>query len=66
MLGFNAEFPLKMKLSARQEMQLKKGVSYNLSTSGNKVNIVLFSNNLRIQINKRYTVLGKFLKLKAE
>jgi hypothetical protein len=66
MLGFNAEFPLKNKLTAPQEMQLKKGVSYNLNNSNDKVDIVLLSNNIRIQINKRYSVLGKFLKLKAE
>lgn len=66
MLGFNAEFPIKMKLTARQETELKKGISYDIYATKDKVNIVLLSNNLRIQINKRYTVLGKFLKLKAK
>lgn len=64
-LGFTAEFPLKMKLSAGREMQLTKGVSYSFNTSNDNINMVLRSNNLRCQVNKRYTVLGRFLKLKA-
>jgi hypothetical protein len=67
MIGFSAELPLKVKLASELDIQLKKGISYNLNSSNDKINIVLLPNNkLRMQINKRYTVLGKFLKLKAE
>jgi len=64
--GFSAEFPLKSALSAIQKKQLTKEVLFNINNSNEMGSIMLLSNNnLRIQINKRYTVLGRFLKLKA-
>ncbi|MDN3656602.1 hypothetical protein QWZ08_13235 [Ferruginibacter paludis] len=66
MIGFSAELPLKIKPGIEQEAALKKGVSFSLNTSNDKINMVLLSNNhVRLQVNKRYTVLGKFLKLKV-
>ena len=66
-LGFTAEFPLKTKLSASQEKQLAKQVSFTVNGSNENGSIMLLSNNnLVIKINKRYSVLGRFLKLKAE
>ncbi len=65
--GFNVELPLKSKLSAIQEKQLKKPVFFTTDSSKNNAIITLVSNNtIRIQINKRYTVLGTFLKLKQD
>jgi hypothetical protein len=64
-LGFSAEFPLKMNLSTTQVTQLAKEFFFNINSSTDTGSIILLSNNnLRIQINKRYTVLGRFLKLK--
>ena len=66
LFGFSAEFPLKSKLSEQEEKQFEKEVFFNLSTQNDKGSIRLVSNNiLRIQINKRYTVLGRFLKLQV-
>ncbi|MDB5279633.1 MAG: hypothetical protein JWR61_4588 [Ferruginibacter sp.] len=66
MIGFSAAFPLKSKLTNEQETALKKGVSFSLNSSNDKVSLALLSNNtIRMQVNKRYTVLGKFLKLKV-
>ena len=67
MVGFSAEFPLSSKLSAAQEKGLTKEVFFDINNSNENAGIMLLSNNnLHIQINKRYTVLGRFLKLKAE
>ncbi len=64
-LGFNAEFTIKKKLSMKEEKQLAKGIFFNVNSSNDRVGILLLSNNkLHIQVNKRYTVLGGFLKLK--
>jgi len=65
-LGFSAEFPLKMKLSAQQKQQLEKGISFDMNTSNDNVRLALLSDNVHVQVNKRYSVLGRFLKLKAE
>jgi len=66
-LGFSAEFPLKTRLPASQEKQLAKKVSFTVDGSNENGSIMLLSNNtLFIKINKRYSVLGRFLKLKAE
>jgi hypothetical protein len=64
--AFSAEFPLNMKLSPMQEQQLIKEVSFNINASNDNVRITLLSNILRFQVNKRYSVLGRFLKLKTE
>ena len=64
--GFSAEFPLKMELSAQQKQQLDKGVSFDMNMSGDNVRLSLLSDIVRVQVNKRYSVLGRFLKLKAE
>jgi len=63
-LGFTADFPLKGKLSSEQQAQFIKGVYFNLSGPGDNANLILLANNnLRIQLNKRFSVLGKFLQL---
>jgi hypothetical protein len=65
--GFGAEFALKGKLSAQQKKQFEKEVFFTPDGSGEYSSILLLPNNhLRVQINKRYTVLGRFLTLKAE
>jgi hypothetical protein len=65
-LGLSADFPLKAKLSPAQREQLTKGIFFNLNNSRDNVGLILLANNnLRVQLNKRYTVLGKFLQLKA-
>ena len=65
-LGFTADFPLKAKLSFTEQQELTKGVYFNLNASSDNVSLILLANNnLRIQLNKRYTVLGKFLQLKS-
>ncbi len=67
MLCFNAEFLLKLKPSATQEKELTKQVFFNINNSPYNGSIKLLpNNNLRIQINKRYTVLGSFVQLTAE
>jgi hypothetical protein len=66
-MGFTAEFPLKAKLSDRQKTQLKNEVFVNPENGREYGSILLLpNNNLRIQINKRYTVLGRFLQLREE
>jgi hypothetical protein len=63
--GFSAEFPLKTKLSDQQKKQFEKEIFFTLDMSNDKGSIILLPNNiLRIQVNKRYSVLGRFLKLK--
>jgi hypothetical protein len=63
-LGFTADFAFKEKLSRERQTQFIKGVYFNLSGSGNNASLILLANNnLRIQFNKRFTVLGKFLQL---
>jgi hypothetical protein len=65
-LGFTAEFPLKMELSAEQEKQLAKEPFYDINASKEIESIKLLSNRMvSIKINKRYTVLGRFMQLKA-
>jgi hypothetical protein len=64
-LGFTADFPLRINLSREQQAQFTKGVYFNLSNSNDNASLILLANNnLRIQLNKRFTVLGKFLQLK--
>ena len=64
-MGFSAEFPLKGKLSDQQKKQLGKEVYINPENAMEYGSILLLpNNNLRIQINKRYTVLGRFLQLR--
>jgi hypothetical protein len=66
-MGFSAEFPLKGKLSGLQKKQLGKEVYVNPEGATEYGSILLLpNNNLRIQINKRYTVLGRFLQLREE
>ena len=63
-LGFSADFPLKNKLSPAKQEQLTKGVNFSLKNQADNASLILLANNnLRIQLNKRYTVLGKFLQL---
>jgi len=63
-LGFTADFHLKMKLSSTEQEQLTKGVNFNFPNSTDNASFILLANtNLRIQLNKRYTVLGRFLQL---
>lgn len=65
-LGFIAEVPLKTQLSPAQRRQFTKEVFFALHKPGDNASIILLSNNnLRIQVNKRYTVLGKFLQLRS-
>ncbi|HET9825556.1 MAG TPA: hypothetical protein VFP87_09480, partial [Chitinophagaceae bacterium] len=64
--GFVAEFPLKMKLPAEVQLQLAREVFFSLDPPGDNASVILLSNgHLRFQLNKRYTVLGKFLQLKS-
>jgi hypothetical protein len=66
-MGFAAEFPLKGKLSPQQKKQLGKEVYINPEGATEYGSLLLLpNNNLRIQINKRYTVLGRFLQLREE
>jgi hypothetical protein len=65
-LGFAADFLLKTRLSPAQYEQLAKGVKFNLTNSTDNATLILANNNLRIQLNKRYTVLGKFLQLRSD
>jgi hypothetical protein len=66
-VGFTAEFPLTGKISDQQKKQFEKEVYFHLDNSiGNSSLLILPNNHLRIMINKRYTVLGKFLKLKED
>jgi hypothetical protein len=63
-LGFSADFPLKIKLSSTEEQQLTKGVNFRLTNSTDNASLILLANdNLRMQLNKRYTVLGRFMQL---
>jgi hypothetical protein len=63
-LGFDAEFTVKKKLPMKEEKQLMKGNFFNMNSSNDRIDILLLSNNkLHIKVNKRYTVLGGFLKL---
>lgn len=65
-LGFTSDFPLRARLSPSQQQQLAKGVYFHLNNSGDNASVILLANNdLRIQLNKRYTVLGKFLQLQS-
>ena len=65
MLGFTADFPLKTALSPALHQQLAKEVNFNLANSPDKASLVLLANNnLRMQLNRRFSVLGKFLQLK--
>jgi hypothetical protein len=65
-LGFKAEFPLKTEMSSTTRKELAKEVSFNLNKYGDNVRLQLLSNgDLRVQLNKRYSVLGKFLWLKS-
>ncbi len=66
-LGFTAEFPLKTALAASQQTQLAKEWFFTIDVAANANGsmILLPNNNLRLKINKRYSVLGKFLQLKA-
>ena len=65
-LGFTSDFPLQVRLSPAQQQQFTKGVYFQLNGSGDNASVILLANNdLRIQLSKRYTVLGKFLQLKA-
>jgi len=62
-LGFTADFPLKT-LPPAQHQQLAKGINFNLTNPTDNASLILLANNnLRIQLSKRYTVLGKFLQL---
>ena len=64
--GFIAEFPAKAQLSPGQRTQLSQEKFFNLNSSRDNASIILLSNNnLRVQLNKRYSVLGKFLQLKS-
>ena len=63
-LGFSVDLPLRAALPPAQRQQFTKGVYFSLDNSGDRANVILLANNdLRIQLNKRYTVLGKFLQL---
>jgi len=63
-LGFAADFPLRTNLPREQQAQFMKGVYFNLDGSNDNASLILLANNnLRIQLNKRFTVLGKFLQL---
>ena len=63
-LGFSADFPIKSKLSSTEQARLTSGIHFNLRNQADNANLILLANNnLRIQLNKRYTVLGKFLQL---
>ena len=65
-LGFKAEFPLKAEMSSMTRKELAKGIFFNLNKHGDNVRLQLLSNgDLRVQLNKRYSVLGKFLRLKS-
>lgn len=67
MIGFSAEFSLKVKPSAAQIKQLDKDGFFNFDNALDNGSITLLANNkLRVEINKRYTVLGSFVQLKAE
>lgn len=67
MLGFSAEFSLKTKLSNAQKRQLDMDGFFNFDNAFDNGSITLLSNNnLLIQINKRYTILGSFVQLKEE
>jgi hypothetical protein len=66
-MGFTAEFPLKGKLSGQQKKQLAKEVYISpLGATEYSSILLLPNNNLRIQINRRYSVLGRFLQLREE
>lgn len=66
-LEFSAEFPLKMKLSPLQETLLTKPFAIDSFPSKNTGTIELRgSQYLRVQLNKRYTVLGKFVQVKIQ
>jgi hypothetical protein len=66
-MGFSAEFPVKGQLSGQLKKQFGKEVYISPEGATEYGSILLLpNNNLRIQINKRYTVLGRFLQLKEE
>ena len=66
-LGFTSDFPLRARLSPLQQQQLAKGVNFNLTNSMDNASLILLANNnLRVQFNKRYTVLGKFLQMNQD
>jgi hypothetical protein len=66
-MGFSAEFPVKGKLSDQQKKQLGREVYIRPEATKEYGSILLLPNNhLRIQINKRYTVLGRFIQLREE
>lgn len=66
-MGFRAEFSLKAKLSDFLRKQLVREVFPDNKTSKVFRSLVLLSSNrLRIVIDKRFTVLGRFLQLKVD
>ena len=67
LIGFTAEFPVNGKLNDQQKKKFEKEVYFNTEPSiGNNSIVLLPDNHLRLLINKRFTVLGQFLKLKTK
>jgi len=65
-LGFSAEAPLKTRISPAERTEFAAEPFFNLGTTGDNVRLALLPNDqVRIQLNKRFTVLGKFLQLKS-
>ena len=59
--GFDCEFPLRKKLSITDEDKFKQEVFFNFGSRNETGSIKLLSNyNLKITINKYYTVFGEF------
>jgi hypothetical protein len=59
--GFDAQFHLKRKLSLEEEGKLKNEVFFKLGDHGDKGSIKLLANqNLKVVVNKNYTVFGQF------
>jgi hypothetical protein len=60
-LGFYTEFPLKNKLSLKEEETLAKGVSFDIGTGDNGCRIQLLpGRRIQVFVNKYYTVFGQF------
>lgn len=63
--GFDAQFHLKKKLSAEEEGKLKNGVFFKLGDHGENGSFkMLPDQNVKVVINKNYTVFGDFYSFK--
>ena len=65
-MGFDSEFHLKRKLTPEEETKFKNEVYFKTGENGGKGSIKMLDNqNLKVVINKYYTVFGQFYAFKS-